>query len=139
MRNYDCTPVSYPDLPSTHLHPLWKAWDCLLDDFLSEVKIIQVPTIPLAPYVYRSPSMMLDLLYGFASQLRLFTFPSSFTRGQRSRKNIAHLCSNNLPIALYALLNPGLRPFALPLLTVSQIASVSLASKLIDILRAALL
>lgn len=124
MRKYDCTPVSYPDLPSSHLHPLWRAWDCLLDDFLSEVKSIQPPVGPMRSYVYRSPSIMLDLLYAFSAQLRLFTTPSSFSKVPRTRKKIALSCSDNLPIALYALLHSNLRSFALPLLTVSNMVYV---------------
>ena len=31
MRSYDCTPVSCPQLPSTHQHPMWEAWDLALE------------------------------------------------------------------------------------------------------------
>ena len=37
MRSCDCTPVSEPPLPSTHNHPMWRAWDLALDLSLGQL------------------------------------------------------------------------------------------------------
>lgn len=37
MRSYNCSPVSHPELPPTHEHPMWQAWDFALDVCLSQL------------------------------------------------------------------------------------------------------
>jgi regulator-associated protein of mTOR len=37
MKSLDCTPISSPQLPSTHDHPLWQAWDLALDMCISQL------------------------------------------------------------------------------------------------------
>lgn len=37
MRTYDCTPVSHPKLPKTYHHPMWRAWDMVVDLCLSQL------------------------------------------------------------------------------------------------------
>jgi regulator-associated protein of mTOR len=37
MRTYDCTPVSYPALPSAFHHPMWNAWDLAVDLCLTQL------------------------------------------------------------------------------------------------------
>lgn len=37
MRTYDCTPVSHPKLPKTYHHPMWRAWDLVVDLCLSQL------------------------------------------------------------------------------------------------------
>lgn len=34
MRHYKCTPVSSPALPPTHQHPMWQAWNLVVDMFV---------------------------------------------------------------------------------------------------------
>ena len=41
MRSYDCTPVSTPQLPPTHQHPMWKAWDLAVDVSLGTIHILR--------------------------------------------------------------------------------------------------
>lgn len=42
MRTYDCTPVSHPKLPKTYHHPMWRAWDMVVDLCLSQlVEVIE--------------------------------------------------------------------------------------------------
>nr|XP_045605742.1 regulatory-associated protein of mTOR-like isoform X2 [Procambarus clarkii] len=37
MRSYDCIPVSSPELPPTHQHPMWDAWDLALELCLGQL------------------------------------------------------------------------------------------------------
>jgi regulator-associated protein of mTOR len=37
MRSFNCHPMTYPILPSTHNHSLWKAWDLAADMCLSQL------------------------------------------------------------------------------------------------------
>ncbi|RZF34630.1 hypothetical protein LSTR_LSTR008655, partial [Laodelphax striatellus] len=37
MRSLDCAPVSWPELPATHQHPMWHAWDLALDLALAQL------------------------------------------------------------------------------------------------------
>uniref|UniRef100_A0A6M2DI61 Putative guanine nucleotide binding protein mip1 n=1 Tax=Xenopsylla cheopis TaxID=163159 RepID=A0A6M2DI61_XENCH len=40
LRSYDCTPISYPALPSSACHSMWAAWDLALD-----LALVQLPDI----------------------------------------------------------------------------------------------
>ncbi|PAA49843.1 hypothetical protein BOX15_Mlig010836g3, partial [Macrostomum lignano] len=35
--SYGCTPVTHPLLPPMHKHPLWSAWDHVVDDFMRQL------------------------------------------------------------------------------------------------------
>ena len=37
MTTYHCTPMSIPELPSTHNHPLWHSWDLAVDACLAQL------------------------------------------------------------------------------------------------------
>lgn len=37
MKNYSCTPHTYPPLPSTNTHPLWASWDLAVDTCLRQL------------------------------------------------------------------------------------------------------
>lgn len=37
MTTYHCTPMSIPELPSTHNHPLWNSWDLAVDACLAQL------------------------------------------------------------------------------------------------------
>ena len=37
MRANDCTPVSIPELPPTHQHPIWLAWDMAVENCLLQI------------------------------------------------------------------------------------------------------
>lgn len=44
MRSSGCTPVSFPKLPPTYQHPLWRAWDLAADVCISRLpRLIQNP------------------------------------------------------------------------------------------------
>ena len=37
MKNYHCTPHTYPSLPPTNTHPLWASWDLAVDACLRQI------------------------------------------------------------------------------------------------------
>ncbi|RMX81449.1 hypothetical protein D0869_06800 [Hortaea werneckii] len=37
MRIYHCHPVSYPEIPDTHNHPLWQSWDLAVEMILAQL------------------------------------------------------------------------------------------------------
>ena len=37
MRAFGCTPMSYPELPPTHQHPMWHAWDLAAETCLAQL------------------------------------------------------------------------------------------------------
>ncbi|XP_068158364.1 regulatory-associated protein of mTOR [Drosophila tropicalis] len=37
LKSHDCTPVSLPALPPCHRHPMWKAWDLVVDLALQQL------------------------------------------------------------------------------------------------------
>ncbi|KII94228.1 hypothetical protein PLICRDRAFT_101175 [Plicaturopsis crispa FD-325 SS-3] len=37
MKNYNCTPHTYPPLPPTNTHPMWAAWDLAVDTCLRQL------------------------------------------------------------------------------------------------------
>ncbi|KDQ14024.1 hypothetical protein BOTBODRAFT_357949 [Botryobasidium botryosum FD-172 SS1] len=37
MRNYGCTPQSYPSLPATHTHPMWSSWDLAVEACINQL------------------------------------------------------------------------------------------------------
>lgn len=113
LRDFDCTPVSYPDIPSTHLHALWQVWDTALEDFLFQVPL---PTpIEGDPYVYRSPILLHELLQSIAGQLSLF---ANTEMDETQRESAGKLCANALPIVFSACESGRHRTWAFNLLAV---------------------
>nr|UBK23765.1 regulatory-associated protein of mTOR-like [Macrobrachium rosenbergii] len=99
MRSYDCTPVSSPELPQTHQHPMWDAWDLALELCLS-----QLPTALRSEDLYshvHSPF--------FEEQLTAFQVWLNLGHEQRHPPE-------QLPIVLQVLLSQVHRPRALELL-----------------------
>ena len=40
MKNYHCTPHTYPPLPATNTHPLWATWDLAVDACLRQLPLL---------------------------------------------------------------------------------------------------
>ncbi|KAL3633363.1 Regulatory-associated protein of TOR 1 [Castilleja foliolosa] len=51
MRSANCSPISYPKLPSTHQHHMWDAWD-----MAAEICLSQLPTLVEDPNAEFQPS-----------------------------------------------------------------------------------
>ncbi|EMD32619.1 hypothetical protein CERSUDRAFT_87930 [Gelatoporia subvermispora B] len=51
MKNYHCTPHTYPPLPATNTHPLWAAWDLAVDACLRQLPELLKNAEPVNPEV----------------------------------------------------------------------------------------
>eukprot|EP00339_Tiarina_fusa_P008681 CAMPEP_0117002690 /NCGR_PEP_ID=MMETSP0472-20121206/4270_1 /TAXON_ID=693140 ORGANISM="Tiarina fusus, Strain LIS" /NCGR_SAMPLE_ID=MMETSP0472 /ASSEMBLY_ACC=CAM_ASM_000603 /LENGTH=870 /DNA_ID=CAMNT_0004703111 /DNA_START=1121 /DNA_END=3733 /DNA_ORIENTATION=- len=60
MRSHDCTPVSFPQLPPTFQHPLWRAWDLAAD-----ICISQLPALIKNPKIFQPNPFFGDQLTAF--------------------------------------------------------------------------
>jgi regulator-associated protein of mTOR len=73
MTSYHCTPMSIPELPSTHNHPLWHSWDLAVDACLAQLpdllqhEAARIPSMNNAPL----PSIYKPSLF-FAQHLQAF-------------------------------------------------------------------
>lgn len=106
MKNYHCTPQSSPKLPATHQHPMWKAWDLVVDSVLSQLpNLLSTGTmsgqLPVIDYVHSS---------FFAEQLTAFEV-------WLAKGPISEEIPEQLPIVLQVLLSQVHRVRALMLLS----------------------
>ncbi|XP_023246408.1 regulatory-associated protein of mTOR isoform X2 [Copidosoma floridanum] len=97
LHSYDCTPISYPKLPSTYQHPMWQAWDLTLDLCLTQL-----------PATLESDNQFIHLPF-FEQQLTAFEVWLTF--GSKNRNP-----PEQLPIVLQVLLSQVHRLRALELL-----------------------
>lgn len=51
MRSFGCTPVSYPEIPRTHYHSLWHAFDVALESLFSQLPLLIDAEDALAPSI----------------------------------------------------------------------------------------
>ena len=100
MKAANCTPISYPALPSTHQHPMWDAWD-----LAAEMCLAQLPRLLSGdPGIEFTPSPF------FAQQLTAFEV--WLENGTEH-----HSPPEQLPIVLQVLLSQSHRLKALILLS----------------------
>ncbi|XP_062167404.1 regulatory-associated protein of TOR 1 isoform X1 [Alnus glutinosa] len=98
MRAANCSPISYPMLPPTHLHHMWDAWD-----MAAEICLSQLPSLIEDPNAEFLPSPF------FTEQLTAFEV--WLDHGSEHKKP-----PEQLPIVLQVLLSQGHRYRALVLL-----------------------
>lgn len=100
MRTYDCTPVSHPKLPKTYHHPMWRAWDMVVDLCLSQLVDVLEEKSPFKTSTF------------FAEQLTAFEVWLDLDHSSNQQPD-----HQLLPIILQVLLSPVHRLRALDLLS----------------------
>ncbi|KAJ5888440.1 hypothetical protein N7495_008481 [Penicillium taxi] len=103
MRTYKCHPISSPDLPETHHHPLWKSWDLAVETVLAQLPALIDHEEGRRHYEYQNSSF-------FAEQLTAFEV---YLSSGPTEKNPP----DQLPIVLQVLLSQAHRLRALILLS----------------------
>lgn len=99
MRTYDCTPVSHPKLPKTYHHPMWRAWDMVVDLCLSQLVDVLEEKAPFKTSTF------------FAEQLTAFEVWLDLDHSSNQQTD-----HQLLPIILQVILSPVHRLRALDLL-----------------------
>ncbi|KAL6237731.1 hypothetical protein BDW75DRAFT_203571 [Aspergillus navahoensis] len=103
MRTYKCKPISSPELPETHNHPLWKSWDLAVEMVLAQLPALIDHEEGRRQYEYQHSTF-------FAEQLTAFEMYLSSGPTEKSPPD-------QLPIVLQVLLSQAHRLRALILLS----------------------
>lgn len=103
MRVYHCHPVSHPEIPQTHNHPLWKSWDLAVELVLAQLPDLQAEARGEKEYVYRHSEFFSEQLTAFEVYL--------------NRGAVEQQIPEQLPIVLQVLLSQVHRLRALILLS----------------------
>ncbi len=103
MHFYGCHPQSYPELPDTHMHPLWESWDLAVDMALNQLSQLEAKEKGELPdYEFVNSTFFTEQLTAFDVYL---------TQGAVTQKP-----PDQLPVVLQVLLSQQHRVRALILL-----------------------
>ncbi|KAI9738013.1 MAG: hypothetical protein M1834_009383 [Cirrosporium novae-zelandiae] len=103
MRAHHCHPMSIPELPETHHHPLWQSWDLAIEMVISQLPNLLEGEAQRRPYEYMHSAFFSEQLTAFEVYL---------TQGATE-----HNIPSQLPIVLQVLLSQAHRLRALILLS----------------------
>ncbi|MCJ1349391.1 hypothetical protein MMC31_007631 [Peltigera leucophlebia] len=102
MRTYGCRPMSMPELPETHNHPLWQAWDLAVEMVLAQLPAMIASEEGGPHYEYQHSTFFTEQLTAFDVYL--------------AQGAPEHKAPSQLPIVLQVLLSQVHRLRALILL-----------------------
>lgn len=71
MRANGCHPMSMPQLPETHNHPLWQAWDLAVEMVLAQLPAMLISEDGGQPYEYQHSNFFTEQLTAFEVYLSL--------------------------------------------------------------------
>ncbi|KAG9295921.1 hypothetical protein G9A89_006660 [Geosiphon pyriformis] len=74
MRRYQCNPMSFPQLPPTHDHPMWASWDLAVDMCLAQLPALLESEKGGSEYQYKHSSFFDEQLTAFQVWLSRGTF-----------------------------------------------------------------
>ena len=103
MTAYGCNPATIPQIPATHNHPLWDAWDLAVEMVVSQLPDIIASGQGGPPYEYKPSEFFTEQLYAFEHYL---------LQGAPKRE-----LPTQLPVVLQVLLSQAHRLKALVLLS----------------------
>lgn len=103
MRAYHCHPVSHPEIPQTHDHPLWRSWDLAVELILAQLPELQAEARQEKEYTYKHSDFFSEQLTAFEVYL--------------SQGAVEQRIPEQLPIVLQVLLSQVHRLRALILLS----------------------
>jgi regulator-associated protein of mTOR len=109
MRAFGCHPESYPAIPSTHEHPLWRSWDLAI-----ELVLAQLQTEEMKVAIQQKDEKLIEEIYVSSDFFRdqLTAFEVYLDHGARDEQE-----PPQLPIVLQVLLSQAHRLRALVLLS----------------------
>ncbi|KAF1947251.1 hypothetical protein EJ02DRAFT_430077 [Clathrospora elynae] len=70
MRAYHCHPVSHPEIPQTHDHPLWRSWDLAVELILAQLPDLQAEARGEKEYTYKHSEFFSEQLTAFEVYLK---------------------------------------------------------------------
>ena len=126
MTTYHCTPMSTPELPSTHNHPLWHSWDLAVDECLAQLPdLLDLEVAREKGMSSNSPLSTYRPSTFFAQHLQAFevwlqhgsSLPNHLTHANNKRGINHRPPPEQLPIVLQVLLSQAHRLRALILLS----------------------